>query len=110
MAGILWAAHSRQFIDYSSWPENFRVNTWMSWQDAAWNSAWRAGVFLFVIISLAGSSGNGARAALLGVAALFGLAFDARTHAPRQNPTIPAAEMLGSAWNSSSRRGQNRHC
>jgi hypothetical protein len=121
LAGLLWAAHNQRLADMSQWPENFRQNATLSLKDATLNTKEiaakfpstrsfslilismpiRALVFVGIIAGVLLSVRPGAIGVAGAISSLALLAFDARTHAPNQNPTLPVSEFQGSAWDDS---------
>lgn len=104
---IAWAAREKKYVDYNSWPKNFRENVEYSWSrnspgksqpDAVLNTAFRIGLFVGVLTLLSMSL----RAKKFGPAFAFGslalIAVDARTHTPKQNPTLPNSLFTRSFW------------
>jgi hypothetical protein len=103
---IAWAAHGQRFVDYGSWPDNFRLNAKYSWAKAAagsflpdgiMNTLLRVGLFL-VSISLLAVVVRARSPVALAFAGLALIAVDARLHTPRQNPTLPSAFFKQHYW------------
>ena len=107
MAIIAWAGQGQRFADYSAWPQNFRANVGYSWNqnspgkflpDAVLNTAARFGIFALVVMLLAAAARAARFGAPLAFAAFALLALDARTHTPKQNPTLPSTLLLRHHW------------
>jgi len=107
MLFIVWAARAGRFTDYSAWPENYRQNVAFSWHkaspgktlpDAIGNTAWRAGLFLLAIAALSTAARRGKSSPILALAGLALVAIDARTHTPKQNPSLPSALFNARYW------------
>lgn len=104
VGGLVWAARQNMLVDTSAWPENFRRSATDpgSIQRVTENAAVRGGVLVGVIVCLLLTIRGGALSALGGIAAIGLLAFDALTHAPNQNPTLPSSALRGSFWDEAS--------
>jgi len=107
MLTIAWAAREHRFVDYSHWPENFRVNVNYSWEktspgkllpDAIANTAWRLGFLIAVITGVVMTLRAKLLALPLGVASLALIVADVYFHTPNQNPTLPARWLAWNAW------------
>jgi hypothetical protein len=104
---IAWAGREERYVDYSAWPEDVYGNMHYSWNtasrgrmlpDAVANTLQRVALHVGALVLFAGAlrSGKYAPAWALGCLAL--IAVDVRTHAPQQNPSLPAAELRGTRW------------
>ncbi len=102
-----WAAREHRFVDYASWPENFRANIDYSWNkksggkflpDAVTNTGWRAGIFAVAMAILLAASRNPNNAPFYAFAALGLIAVDARTHSPKLNPSLPSELFTRDYW------------
>jgi hypothetical protein len=104
---IAWAAREHRFIDYSSWPDNFRGNFDYSWNklapgkhlpDAITNTAWRLCMFVAALTLLLRSLHAKKRSPWLALGSLALLAADVRIHTPNQNPKLPAHLFTRPYW------------
>lgn len=106
IAMIAWAAYGERFVDYSSWPENFRGNMHFTWHtpapgkllpDGISNTIFRAAILILSLVgfSIAVRSGLRPMPAFLALALIV---FDARIHTPNQNPILPAHQFTETAW------------
>lgn len=110
LAGMLmlsWAAREHKFVDYGSWPENFRGNVDYSWNksapgksmpDGVANTAARAALFVAAMALLSISLRGNKTSPVFALAGLALIAFDVRFHTPNQNPALPARLFTQSFW------------
>jgi len=107
MLVIAWAAREGKFVDYASWPENFRGNVAYSWNttasgkwlpDAVANTTFRLGFFVAAIALIAAAVRGSKASPLFALAALALIAADVRFHTPNQNPTLPARAFTERYW------------
>jgi hypothetical protein len=117
---LAWAVKERQFVDYASWPENFRGNVDYSWNtavpgkflpnsmvpesigklltDGVVNTAVRIVLFVGAMGLLIASMRPKKFGPIAAVGMLAVIALDARVHTPNQNPTLPARLFTQPFW------------
>lgn len=108
---ILWSARGYRFVDYSAWPENFRVNVGYSWNktmpgkmlpDAVTNTVMSIVLFELAILFLLRALSAKTSAPLFAFISLALIAADARTHTPKQNPSLPSPLFTAHFWQNDS--------
>jgi len=104
---IAWAARGHRFVDYSAWPENFRINVNFSWNktmpgkvlpDGIENTICRLGLFVLSIVFLLRALRGKIFAPLLAFVSLALIAVDVRTHTPKQNPSLQSSLFTKHYW------------
>ena len=109
---IVWAARGHRFVDYSAWPENFRANVDYSWNktmpgkalpDGIANTVCRLGLFATSLAFLLRALRGRMFAPVLAFTSLALIAVDARTHTPKQNPSLPSPLFTRHYWPEDSR-------
>lgn len=107
MFGIMWAAQGHRFVDYQSWPQNFRQNVDFSWKttlpgqpwpEAVGNTIARAVLFVAVLGFFRLAVRGKIFSPLFAVVALALIAVDVKTHTPLQNPSLPVALLTRTYW------------
>lgn len=107
MIGLGWAAHGQRWVDYASWPENFRLNAAYTWKttapgarlpDGVMNLLLRCGFFAGAMLLLARASRTEKVAPVLALAGLGLIAADVRLHTPNQNPALPSNLFTKHYW------------